>query len=245
MTPPDPNPDLAFFVAEHDYASADASQLSFKAGQVIKILEYTEDWWLGSLAAASEGTPGWFSPSFGHVSAAYSSIYASLSGEAKTFRKELSLNKMIAEEKEFVTILKEFLELVVTPLSNRNTQFKRTLLSQPSIGLTFNLITDIYASSTSFLSALEACTSASMVADTFTQYAPSLNMTATLAIEFPNFLNDLKYHRSALEAYKKDENNSADVDYILAAVSAPLYHYEGMYALLPFYRQKHYCRFSS
>lgn len=217
----------AFFVAEHDYSSADASQLSFKAGQVIKIHEYSEDWWLGSLAHLSSGTPGWFSPSFGRVSAAYSSAYAGIGDEDRALWRAQALKKIISDEIEFVTTLKEFLDLIIVPLSKRDTQFKRMLLSQPSIGLTFNLITDIYSSSTTFVAALETCSNAAAVADVVTQYAPSLDMFATLKVEIPSFVNDLKVHLSALEVYKKEENSFADAKYILAAANAPLNHFEG------------------
>jgi len=109
--------------------------------------------------------------------------------------------EIISSEESFVKELKCFLDSFINPLYVRDTVFKRQILEDHYIAACFNLLIDIHSACESFVEALLNCHNGKEMANSFTQFAPSLLIFSQFLAELTSALNGLQKFGKALGDY--------------------------------------------
>lgn len=209
------------FVADYEYEKQNESELSYQVGDNIRIL-YTEgEWCYGEHTVTNE--VGWVAPSYGHTRAS-SSPYDDLNDAAKLTQRKPKFNSVLSSENEFLKMLKVLIDTVITPLTLRDTNFKRSFLGDPSVGLSVSLLDEIYNASTNFLNLLNASKNEIDISKAYLGFAPSLQLFAQYASENSKLLNALKGHNRQLQDFLSKSSFPVN-DLIESYLVLPLQHY--------------------
>ena len=213
------------FVADNAYASNSEGDLSFEAGDEIEVLVQNNEGesWFGICSRTNE--EGWFSPMYGHVLdySALNNPYVDMTDDEKLAkRKEIFLD-IVSHEKKFVGQLDQFIKLVVGPLLSRDTDFKRKFLAEPSIAVTLTLLKEIFAASFTFYSSLKNADSGVKLAQSYQDFAPSLQIFTQYATENAACLNAVKSFGRQFREFAK-ENSLPDGTMVEPYLLSPLNH---------------------
>jgi hypothetical protein len=211
----------AMFIADHSFTAQSDGELSFIAGDNIKILNEDGDWWFGELARTGE--KGWISPSYGHV-AENESPYASASDQEKLIKRKAMFSEIYKSELAFQKNLEVFNKVIIAPLQTRNTPFKRNFLNEPSIAVSLNLLKDILTASIGILKELQLADTPEKLAATFLHIAPVLNLYAQYASENAACLNSVKFFGRQLKEFT-NENPLPNNLTLETCLISPLEHY--------------------
>jgi hypothetical protein len=205
------------FVADCDFTAMDKTMMSFREGDRLVILHSEYEWWYGMNVITR--AQGWLPPAYGHID---DSNVASVGGMSELQRsvshlsdgkkideREKIMQELIVTEKGFISELKILIDVVITPIEVRDTNFKRTFLGDSSIALTFSLIRELYNACNTFLQSLrnirlDADNRTSLVEASFVQFAPSLRIFGQYASENSNTLNALKKYTKILNIFLKE-----------------------------------------
>jgi predicted O-linked N-acetylglucosamine transferase (SPINDLY family) len=138
-------------------------------------------------------------------------------------RKELQA-AIIQGEGDFALDMELFIESFIAPIMTRDTNFKRSFLSDSSIAVTLNLYKDIYTACSAFSLSLQSATSSEMFSRAFLQFATSLQLFAQYASKNAACLNSLKTFKKQLRDYVKEIEIPEEMT-VDGAIFAPLEHY--------------------
>lgn len=203
------------FIGDYDYVAQNEGELSFKVGDNIRIYQSDGDWWYGELVRTGE--IGWVAPSYGHTRE--ESPYAALSKEVKDKKRVQLFQAIIQGQSQFISILNSFIESVIAPIAIRDTQFKRTMMSEPSVAVSFSLLQEIYNACSNFDSILRRAKTDIEIANAYVQFAPSLQLFAQYASENSTLLNSVKTNIRQLSAFLSAGQN------LEGTLILPLEHY--------------------
>jgi hypothetical protein len=178
------------FVADYDYQAQNEGELTYSAGEVIRIIKENQGWLFGQKPS---GESGWFAPSYGHIR--IDSPYETLSDTIKMEKRQLLMENIIATENEFVTMLYDFIQAVITPINLRDTPFKRSFLGDSSVAVSFSLLQDMYKACYNFETVVRATKTDLELANAYIQFAPSMQIFAQYASENAKLLNSIKSSR--------------------------------------------------
>lgn len=190
------------FNVEYDYVPLADNELTLNVGDIVNVLVMDDDhWWYGTTDA---GQHGWFPASYGRCDSEFT--------DQITSDLKYVFRKMVASEENFSNSLNSFISTIVKPLEIRDTPFKRSLMSECSLALSFNLMSELLAGSLSLLNALKCidinssdlndlCES---LATCITHFAPTLRLFSQYIAENSNALNSLKAHASGLRRFLRD-----------------------------------------
>lgn len=132
---------------------------------------------------------------------------------------------MVAEEFDFVSKTKIFVDRFIVPVYVRDTTFKRALLNESTVAVCFNTMMEIYESSCCLLDELRKCSTPSQVADAFSHFAPSLTLFATFVSETASTLNVLKKLSKQLLAFLTEDLKDPTF-YVEDFIINPTVHFE-------------------
>jgi len=127
-------------------------ELSFLAGDKIKVLKSDGEWCYGLL----NGTKGWFPPSYGEIvfeeedegtvstsgESDVSDIYSGLSEDQKKMVRDQTINDFLKAEEMYYTRLQNFQRYIVQ-LQSISTPWVASLLGQGSVKTIFRFFGDI------------------------------------------------------------------------------------------------------
>ena len=164
---------IAIFIADFPYNAINHGELSFQENDHIKILNNEGEWWYGEHILTGER--GWIAPSYGHLEETIAP-YSNLPDREKLDRRKKIFVEIIQTEATFVGDLYAFIQTTVLPLQARDTPFKRSLLNEPSIAISFTLIKEIYDVCYNFENGIKSASSADQMAKCYLQFAPSLQL---------------------------------------------------------------------
>ncbi len=133
-------------------------------------------------------------------------------------RSEL-FKSIITTQADFIAVLYGLIESIITPLTLRDTNFKRTFLGEPSVAVSFSLLQEIHNACTNFDSVLRRAKTDIEIANAYVQFAPSLQLFAQYASENSKLLNSVKTNTRQLSGFL-----SAGQD-LEASLISPLEHY--------------------
>lgn len=185
------------FVGDYDYQSKNEGELSFKVGDTIRIYQSDGDWWYGE--ALKTGEVGWVAPTYGHTRE--ESPYLNISVDVKIKKRSELFQNVILVQSEFITVLFGFIESIISPLALRDTAFKRTILGEPSVAVSFSLLQEIFNACSNFDSVLRRAKTDTEIANAYVQFAPSLQLFAQYASENSKLLNSIKTHARQLSSF--------------------------------------------
>eukprot|EP01038_Epipyxis_sp_PR26KG_P012646 gene12646-16955_t len=212
------------FVADYEYEAQNESELSYSVGDNIQIIHADGDWWYGEHTRT--GQVGWVAPTYGHTRAEQSP-YENLSDQAKLAKRNPVFQDLLEFESEFVGKLLIFMNTIILPLQVRDTNFKRTFMSEPAIGVSFSLLQEIYNACAGFESILKSSKNDADIATAYLQFAPSLQIFAQYASEETKFLNAVKIHSRQLGDFvsksKFPDGHSLESYMIMPLEHYPLY----------------------
>ena len=217
---------MPIFIADFAFDAESETELSFSKGEIINVISQDTEWWYGEMlttSGQSTGTKGWFVPAYGHIAVSVSP-YSDLPAKQMVTKRTAVAMQIFKEEKEFVNTLKSFIDLVVEPIRLLDTPFKRSLMSDASVGLSLTLIQDIYAACNNFLEGIMGSSSAIEMADCYAQFAPSLQLFSQYTSENTKALNSLKAFSKQLTEFMSGVNmpQGLTIEYCLIL---PLNHY--------------------
>ena len=176
------------FVADYDYEAKNETELSFNSGDTIRITSSQDGWFYGQ--HNKSGKSGWVPPSYGHTR--HDSPYNKISPAMKEEKRTLLFKNIISAEHEFIGMLQNFIQDVITPINLRDTPFKRSFLNDSSVAVSFSLLQDLYKACYNFDSIMKTAKSEIEIANAYIQFAPSLQIYAQYAPENAKLLNTIK-----------------------------------------------------
>jgi hypothetical protein len=176
------------FIADFAYERQNESELSFAAGDIIKITASQDGWLYGQHTTTK--LEGWVSQAFGHTR--NESPYNKMSKDVKDEKRKLLYKNIIAAETEFTNLLADFVKEVITPMNLRDTPFKRQFLSDSAVAVSFNLLQDLYKACHNFESILKISNTDIEVSNAYIQFSASLQIFAQYASENAKLLNTIK-----------------------------------------------------
>ena len=186
------------FIVECDYVGRHEGDMSLESGTFIKVLVMDDDqWWYG--LHPDTGKEGWFPSNYGVMNTSF--FMEQISG------LKAVLQQLISNEQTFVESLEAFISTIVKPMQIRDTHFKRTFLSDASLALTFNLMSELLSSSLSFLQSLrmvDTLDEYESIASCITDLSPSLRLFSQYIAENSNALNALKAHALGLQRFLRE-----------------------------------------
>jgi hypothetical protein len=209
------------FHSEYEYIALDDSQLSLQVGDVIAVQLMDDDsWWYGTNEASQHG---WFPASYGYCEPKFTEQI--ICGLNRVY------NKMVSSEENFTHSLESFISTIIQPLEIRDTPFKRSLISECALALSFNLMSELLACSLSLLKSLrnvdilsdDGIGSVSFAA-CITHFAPTLRLFSQYIAENSNALNELKAHASGLRRFLRDYSLPPDTS-LESYLVMPVIHY--------------------
>jgi hypothetical protein len=208
------------FIADYEYTTKNEGELEFKIGDRISINKIDGDWLFGChLTTMKEG---WVAITYGHIRK--ESPYSSMENSLKLSKRKEVFDTSKADEKKFVQLLSEVIEKVINPLQLRDTLFKRNLLSDAAVAVSFSLLMDMHKTCSNFLLSLENSKDEIQIAAAHTQFAPSLQLFAQYASENPKLISALDRNRRGLAQMMGDGNHR---EFSLeSAILLPLQHYQ-------------------
>jgi hypothetical protein len=215
--------EIEYFIIEHDYVAASETELSIKFGDILKIISKEQDWWYCQQLVGLE--KGWISPDYGHQFN-YSSPYRNIENSQKQKRKVEIFKRIENLEFQFVTKLSTFRDTVINPLYLRDSQSKRSILTDPSLAVCFNLILEILDSCTNFLTALRSTSSGFDMATTYKDFAPSLLLFGSLSTERPQAILAIKACGHFIKGFLKENNVPEDITIEQCLLQLPQDHYD-------------------
>jgi hypothetical protein len=150
--------------------------------------------------------------------------YKNMSDSDKTAKQTQIFNKIAQDEGSFITNLQQFIKIVVDPLSNRDTSFKRNFMADASIAVSFSLLKDIFASITNFQNSMKLASNAAGKIQAHAQFAPSLLSFAQYASENASCLNSVKGFGKQIREFCHENPlpNNMTIESVLVS---PLEHY--------------------
>jgi hypothetical protein len=192
---------MPIFICDFDFVAESETELNLRAGDKVTVLSQDTEWWYGELMTFN-GQPtdkkGWFVPSYGHIAVSLSP-YLDLEPKQMLTKRKQTILTTLSDEKDFVKTLSSFINLIVEPILLLDTPLKRSIMGDPSLGLTLQLIKDIYDACHSFLDGIQKSASAIVMADCYSQFAPSLQLFAQYTSENTKALNALKSYNKQLD----------------------------------------------
>lgn len=194
--------DDLIFVADYDYEKQNETELSFLVGDTIRVTANEGGWFYGKHTRTEKC--GWVSPSYGHTR--QDTPYNKMSADVKEEKRNLLLKNIILTEKEFVNMLGEFVQTVITPFNLRDTPFKRSFMGDSSVAVSFSLLQELYKACFNFENVLKASKSDIELANAYIQFAPSLLIFAQYASENAKLLNAIKSCRQLSEVVPESFN---------------------------------------
>lgn len=147
-----------------------------------------------------------------------------MSDSDKLSRQTQIFNKIMQDEGAFIANLQQFIKVVVDPLSNRDTSFKRNFMADASIAVSFSLMKDIFAAVTTFQNSLKLATNAAGKIQAHAHFAPSLLSFAQYASENASCLNSVKGFGKQIREFC-NENPLPNNMTIESVLVSPLEHY--------------------
>jgi len=109
---------------------------------------------------------------------------------------------------------------VITPLNLKDTPFKKTITSDPSVAVSFNLLVEIFQISTNFYNSIKTHSNNNQqIAETYYYLSPSLQLYAQYASENAKLLNIIKSNSRQFNSIVPENYN---LEYVLIQ---PLEHY--------------------
>ena len=149
-----------------------------------------------------------------------SSPYINESDENKLSKRNSILKKIILNEQNYIQILQEFIFYVITPLNLKDTPFKKTITSDPSVAVSFNLFNEIFKISTNFHNSIKnKSINNQQIAETYYYLSPSLQLYTQYASENAKLLNIIKSNSRQFNSIVPEHYN---LEYVLIQ---PLEHY--------------------
>lgn len=185
------------FIADHTYKAQSESELSVITGDKVSILSKEGEWIYGQHQAS--GQTGWIASSFGHVRLA--SPYERLDEQTKSQQRAVTLQNITDSENAFVKSLNDLQETLIAPLNIRDTSFKRNFMAEPSVAVSFTLLTDMLKACGKFCSLLINAKDERAVAAAYLQFAPSMQLFAQFASENIQLLNATKNNLKQLTKF--------------------------------------------
>lgn len=189
------------FIVDSRCSSQSPNDLAVDIRDVVKISTRKNDEGIIFGECLRSKKSGWFNISCGHwlkfklisdFNESVDSDEIQFSEMSLTRRKKVFSN-IISSEESFILILKEFIDIIIRPLSLKNTPFKREFLSQPSLAVCFTLIQDIFSASTVFVNDIKLANSLPIkIAEIFDNFSPSIQLFAQYVSEISSALNALK-----------------------------------------------------
>ena len=213
------NGNIVIFIADFSYIAANQGELSFDENEHLQVLNNESEWWF---AMKTTGQVGWIPPSYGHVSEV--SPYTNLSDREKLNKRKHLFAEIIQVEATFVSDLDIFIQTIVVPLQARDTSFKRSFLSEPSIAVSFSLIKELYVTCSFFVNSIRSASSADQMAKCYLQFAPSLKLFSQYASENATCLNAIKSFSPQLCEFSKD-HRLPDGLTLESCIVLPIRHY--------------------
>jgi hypothetical protein len=213
----------AIFIADYPYERQNEGELSFEAGDKIRVVNSDGDWWYGELMTTKE--EGWLSPLYGHVEEDVSPYIGPSSTDQENLNKRTALfMEIIKVETAFCQKLDAFNKAILTPLFARDTSFKRNFLNDSSIAVSLTLMRDIFVSSSTFLQGIQQASSAEAMAASYLNLVPTLKLYAQYASENASCLNAVKGFGRQLKDFAA-ENPLPQKLTLEACLVLPLEHY--------------------
>lgn len=252
--------EVKIFQCDYDFQSEDETMLPLSSGDEVEVLHADDlDWWYGKLIKTSQ--EGWFPPSYGHLILTTSLLNTLTNHITSTFSfppsstedlyqsRSLILKEFLEEEERFIEKLKVFIDKVIVPIEYQDNSFKRIILSDSSIALSFSLYTKIWNLCHTFYSSLfqEVLISnqslemipfssspkmrnnsdqlnISKICLCFTQFAPSLRLFSQYISENSNVLNSVKSHGKSFNLFLEEIQMPIDTS-IESFLTLPVEHY--------------------
>ena len=148
------------------------------------------------------------------------SPYLNETDEIKLHKRSIILKKIILNEFNYIQILQEFVSHVITPFNLKDTPFKKTITSDPSVAVSFNILYEILKISNNFHNSIKNSNSNNQqIAETYKYLSPSLQLYAQYASENAKLLNIIKSNSRQLNSIVPEHYN---LEYVLIQ---PLEHY--------------------
>ena len=151
--------------------------------------------------------------------------YASLSENEKLSKRKALFLSIVQREKDFVAELDYYISAVIAPILLRDTNFKRSIMNEPAVAISFNLLKDIFTACARFLQEIRASNSATKMSNAYKQFAPSLQLFSQFASENVGCLNTMKVFSKSLDTF------AANIPFpdgmsIQSTLVIPLRHYQ-------------------
>jgi hypothetical protein len=253
------------FICDYEFQSEDDTMLQLTSGDEVEVLHADDlDWWYGKLVNSKDGSSkeGWFPPTYGHLILTTSLLSTLTNHLSSSFpfpptgtedlhqSRVLAINEFLNQEEIFIQKLKLFIDKVILPIEYQDTPFKRIILSDASIALSFSLYTKIWNLCSTFTSSLKEVLSSnhsssatlfssssspnkiqeqellnfSKISFCFTQFAPSLRLFSQYISENSNVLNSVKSHGKSFNQFLEEIQMPIDTS-IESFLTLPVEHY--------------------
>lgn len=209
------------FIADADYEGRTESELTFRAGESIRILKNDGDWWFGESKVT--GCQGWVAPSYGHTMAE-SSPYSKLSDNEKVKKRKPLWNNILSSHEQFLKAMKSLNEIIISPLMLRDDSFKRSFVDDPDIALGFSLLSELYITCRNFSVVLSKAVADAEIAHAYLQFSPSLQVFAQYIAGNSKLVNAVQSKQKLLKDFLKT-NILPDKLTLEACLFLPLEHY--------------------
>jgi hypothetical protein len=253
--------EVKVFICDYEFQSEDDTMLQLSSGDEVEVLHADDlDWWYGKLVTTSK--EGWFPPTYGHLILTTSLLNTLTNHLSSSFSfppsstedlhqsRLLAINEFFHQEEIFIQQLKLFIDKVILPIEYQDTSFKRIILSDASIALSFSLYTKIWNLCSTFYSSLKEVLSSSnhqsssttpftfsfhkihkhdeldfsKISFCFTQFAPSLRLFSQYISENSNVLNSVKSHGKSFNQFLEEIQMPIDTS-IESFLTLPVEHY--------------------
>jgi hypothetical protein len=240
--------EVKIFVSDYEFSSDDETMLHLSSGDEVEVLAAEgHDWWYGRLVHT--GKEGWFPPTYGHLTLTTHALIETFPNSAMVsfsniYTHYISLiQNFIQKEHFFIQQLKVFIDQVILPIEYQDTNFKRILLSEPSIALSFSLYIKIWNICSISLIALEQAMNESdkvikkeieansspeislhYLASYFIQFAPSLRLFGQYITDNSKVLNCIKSHGKSFNQFLEEARLPIDTS-IESFLILPVDHY--------------------
>eukprot|EP01031_Cornospumella_fuschlensis_P043121 gene43121-52701_t len=209
----------ATFVAEYDYKAQSETELTISAGDTVRISRVEGDWMYGRHNIT--GKEGWVASSYGHLR--QESPYQHMQERVKATKRKERFDSIVRGEAEFLTSLRTLVDGIIAVINVRDTPFKRTFLNDPSVAVSFNLLSEMHKACSSFHAVLSVAKSDMEICTAYTHFAPSLQLFAQYASENSKLLHAVERSRRDLSALLGDAAGSLAPSLILPLQHYPLY----------------------
>jgi hypothetical protein len=184
------------FVADYRYIATSDTELSLNHGDKIIISSREGDWIYG-YREDNHNIAGWIGASYGHIRKG--SPYAGEDDRSKSTKRTEVFQSILESENTFVRTLQELQDKIINVINLKDDAFKRAFVAEPSVAVSFSILTDMLRACTNFASLLTQCKNDQAIYTTYNEFSPSIQLFAQYATENIKLLNEFKKNSKGLK----------------------------------------------